>query len=185
LHTRLSEVWTELSSDPGCSVVILTGSGSAFSAEGDMDLLRRMNEDSGLRAAVLNEGKRMVESLIRFPLPVMAAVNGAAVGLGCSLAGLSDVVLIEESAFLADPHVSVGLVAGDGGAITWPAMMSVLRVKESTSSPATGSPTKSQSNWDWPTGSCPMARASKRRSLLGRESPGSRRRHFETPSAPS
>jgi enoyl-CoA hydratase len=43
---------------------------------------------------------------------------------------LSDVVLIEESAYLADPHVSVGLVAGDGGALTWPLLTSLLRAKE-------------------------------------------------------
>jgi enoyl-CoA hydratase len=68
--------------------------------------------------------------MIRFPLPVISAVHGAAVGLGCSLTGLSDIVLLEESAYLADPHVSVGLVAADGGALTWPAMTSLLRAKE-------------------------------------------------------
>ncbi len=68
--------------------------------------------------------------MVRFPWPIVAAVNGPAVGLGCSLAGLSDVVLIEESAYLADPHVSVGLVAGDGGVLTWPLLTSLLRAKE-------------------------------------------------------
>jgi enoyl-CoA hydratase len=65
-----------------------------------------------------------------FPLPIIAAVNGPAVGLGCSLTGLCDIVLIESSAYLCDPHVSVGLVAGDGGAITWPALTSLLKAKE-------------------------------------------------------
>ena len=62
----------------------------------------------------------IIDEMLRFPLPVIAAVNGAAVGLGCSLAVLSDIVLISERAFLADPHVAVGLVAGDGGAAFWP-----------------------------------------------------------------
>ena len=95
-----------------------------------MGLLKLMNEDEVVRAATLREGRQIVDRLVHFPLPVIAAVNGPAVGLGCSLAGLSDIVLIEESAYLADPHVSVGLVAGDGGALTWPAMTSLLRAKE-------------------------------------------------------
>ena len=68
--------------------------------------------------------------MLRFPLPVIAAVNGAAVGLGCSLAVLSDVVLISERAYLCDPHVSVGLVAGDGGAAFWPLLTPILRSRE-------------------------------------------------------
>ena len=54
----------------------------------------------------LREGAQIIEELLRFPLPVIAAVNGPAVGLGCSLAVLSDIVLISERAYLADPHVS-------------------------------------------------------------------------------
>jgi enoyl-CoA hydratase len=130
LHRRLSEVWVELEEDGGCSAVVITGNGRAFCGGGDMTLLKRMNEDEAIRSATLNEGRLIVERLIRFPLPVIAAVNGPAVGLGCSLAGLSDLVIIEESAYLADPHVSVGLVAADGGALTWPSMTSLLRVKE-------------------------------------------------------
>ena len=95
-----------------------------------MNLLQQMHEDEAIRTAILSEARQIVERLIRFPSPVIAAVNGPAVGLGCSLAGLSDIVLMEESAYLADPHVSVGLVAADGGALTWPTMTSLLRAKE-------------------------------------------------------
>ncbi len=130
LHRRLAEVWPELEGDPGCSVVVITGNGRAFCGGGDMTLLKRMNEDEELREAILREARQIVERLVRFRFPVISAVNGPAVGLGCSLAGLSDVVLIEESAYLTDPHVSVGLVAADGGALTWPSMTSLLRAKE-------------------------------------------------------
>src|SRR5260221_12884219 len=68
--------------------------------------------------------------MVRFPLPVIAAVNGPAVGLGCSLAVACDLVFMSELAFLADPHVTVGLVAGDGGAALWPLLTSMLRAKE-------------------------------------------------------
>lgn len=130
LHRRLAEVWDELAADAGCSAVVITGSGRAFCGGGDMGLLKQMHDDEEIRAATLNEARQIVERLIRFPYPVISAVNGPAVGLGCSLAGLSDLVLIEESAYLADPHVSVGLVAADGGALTWPSMTSLLRAKE-------------------------------------------------------
>jgi enoyl-CoA hydratase len=130
LHRRLAEVWVELEEDRGCAAVVVTGNGRAFCGGGDMNLLKLMNEDEGVRREILREARQIVERLIRFPFPVIAAVNGPAVGLGCSIAGLSDVVLIEESAYLADPHVSVGLVAADGGALTWPSMTSLLRAKE-------------------------------------------------------
>jgi enoyl-CoA hydratase len=63
-------------------------------------------------------------------VPIIAAVNGPAVGLGCSLAAMSDIVLVEEQAYFADPHVALGLVAADGGAMTWPLLTSLLRAKE-------------------------------------------------------
>jgi enoyl-CoA hydratase len=130
LHKRLAEVWPELEADEECRGVVLTGAGRAFSAGGDLGVLRDMHEDVVYREKVLAEGRRIIVGMVRFPWPIVAAVNGPAVGLGCSLAGLSDVVLIEESAYLADPHVSVGLVAGDGGALTWPLLTSLLRAKE-------------------------------------------------------
>ena len=78
----------------------------------------------------LREGAQIIDELLRFPLPVIAAVNGPAVGLGCSIAMLCDVVMMSERAYLADPHVSVGLVAGDGGAAFWPLLAPMLRIRE-------------------------------------------------------
>jgi enoyl-CoA hydratase/carnithine racemase len=130
LHARLAAVWDELSDDDGCKAVVLTGQGRAFSAGGDFGVLTKMNESEIFRRKTLDEGARIVRSMAGFPLPIVAAVNGPAVGLGCSLAGLCDIVLIESSAYLADPHVSIGLVAGDGGVITWPALTSLLKAKE-------------------------------------------------------
>jgi enoyl-CoA hydratase len=130
LHRRLAEVWLELEKESDLGAVVLTGNGRAFCAGGDMGVLDRMNLDAAYRDATLSEARQIVTRLVEFPVPIVAAVNGPAVGLGCSLAGLSDIVLIEESAYMADPHVSVGLVAADGGALTWPTMMSLLKAKE-------------------------------------------------------
>jgi enoyl-CoA hydratase len=130
LHWALANVWRQLAADPGAKVVVLTGAGRAFSAGGDLDWITTFLDDAGARYASLREGAQIIESLVGFPLPVIAAVNGPAVGLGCSMAILSDIVLMSESAYLADPHVSVGLVAGDGGAAFWPLLTPVLRSRE-------------------------------------------------------
>ena len=130
LHTALTHVWTSLSEDRDARAVVITGEGRAFTAGGDMGLLHRMSEDLDVRERLLEESAKIMHDMIGFRLPLVAGVNGPAVGLGCSLAMLSDIVHMEESAYLADPHVPVGLVAGDGGAITWPLAMSLLSAKE-------------------------------------------------------
>ncbi|HEY3868806.1 MAG TPA: enoyl-CoA hydratase/isomerase family protein [Actinocrinis sp.] len=130
LHWALANVWRQLAADLDAKVVIVTGAGRAFSAGGDLDWISSFPDDPAARDESLREGAQIIEELLRFPLPVIAAVNGPAVGLGCSLAVLCDIVLIADRAFLADPHVSVGLVAGDGGAAFWPLLTPILRSRE-------------------------------------------------------
>jgi len=130
LHWALANVWRQLSADQDAKVVILTGAGRAFSAGGDLDWITTFLDDPVARDESLREGAQIIEELLRFPLPVISAVNGPAVGLGCSVAVLSDILLISDRAFLMDPHVSVGLVAGDGGAAFWPLLTPILRSRE-------------------------------------------------------
>ena len=130
LHGALAAVWPRLSDDPDVRAVVLTGSGRAFSGGGALDLLQRMTGDLALRARNMAEGVDIVEAMTAVPVPIVAAVNGPAVGLGCSLAAMSDLVVMEEQAYYADPHVMLGLVAADGGALTWPLLTSLLRAKE-------------------------------------------------------
>src|SRR5690349_5577476 len=130
LHWALANVWRQLAADRAARVVILTGAGRAFSAGGDLDWITSFLDDPVARDESLREGAQIIEELLRFPLPVIAAVNGPAVGLACSIAVLCDVVLMADTAHLADPHVSVGLVAGDGGAAFWPLLTPILRSRE-------------------------------------------------------
>ena len=130
LHGALANVWARLVADTGMRALVITGAGRAFSGGGDLHLLDRMVHDTDLRAAIMDEGALIVRGMTSIEVPIIAAVNGPAVGLGCSLAGLSDIVLIEEQAYFSDPHVALGLVAGDGGAMTWPLLTSLLRAKE-------------------------------------------------------
>jgi enoyl-CoA hydratase/carnithine racemase len=130
LHKGLALLWTRLSADRQVRAAVLTGAGRAFSAGGEFAYLRQLRGDPELRAESIADGRELVLGMARCRVPVVAAVNGPAVGLGCSLVALSDVVYIGEKAYLADPHVQVGLVAGDGGPLTWPLHTSLLLAKE-------------------------------------------------------
>lgn len=108
LHSGLASVWETVADDPEARVVVLTGRGRAFSAGGNFDIMTRVQRDSVFRERNVDEARRIITGMVRCPLPVIAAVNGPAVGLGCSLALLSDLVLIADDAHIADPHVQVG-----------------------------------------------------------------------------
>ena len=130
LHAGLPTALREAESDREARVIVLTGAGRAFSAGGNVDDFALLAGDLELRRATLRTGRRLFEDLIGVQLPVIAAVNGPAVGLGCTIATACDSVLVSDQAFLADPHVQVALVAGDGGAITWPLSVGLLRAKQ-------------------------------------------------------
>jgi enoyl-CoA hydratase len=129
LHWALASVWRRLVEDRECDVVIVTGAGDAFCAGGDREWIQCLNEGGPELEWTMHEAEEIVSEMLRFPKPVIAAVNGPAVGLGCSLALLCDLVFLADDAFLRDPHTLVGLVAGDGG-LMLPLVTGLLRAKE-------------------------------------------------------
>ena len=129
LHHGLPDALHQVSDDPKVRAIVLTGAGRAFSAGGNIDDFTAFANDLELRRATLRLGRRLFEELINVHLPVVAAVNGPAVGLGCTIATACDAVIMSDQTFLADPHVTVALVAGDGGAVTWPLNIGLLRAK--------------------------------------------------------
>lgn len=130
MHEAMQEIWLHLAKDPSVRSVVLTGAGRAFSAGGNIPGFIRDYEDQEHRRISLRGAQRLMEAMAEFPKPVVAAVNGPAVGLGCSVAVGCDIVLIAESTYMADTHVNIGLVCGDGGAVAWPLLMSFLKAKE-------------------------------------------------------
>ena len=130
LHEGFCWIWPQLERDPDARVVVLTGAGKAFSAGGDLAWQRQLIDRKELHRSSMQEARKIVKHMVECRLPIVAAVNGPAVGFGCSVALLCDLVLIAENAFLMDPHVGIGLVAADGGALAWPLMTSILRAKE-------------------------------------------------------
>jgi enoyl-CoA hydratase len=131
MHRAFSRLWDDLADDVDARAVVLTGAGSTFSVGGDLvEWLHNYVEDPVTSRAGMRDARRIVRDMIDFPLPVVAAVNGPAVGFGCSIAVLCDIVLMSDRAFLADTHVASGLVAGDGGSVAWPLLVSLLKAKE-------------------------------------------------------
>jgi len=141
LHSELSRVFDDIDRDPETSVVILTGAGDAFCAGGDLRWLLSMHGDPVRISEAIRNDRRIQNTLLDLEKPIIARIVGPAVGLGCTLALYCDFIYATPDARLADPHVSVGLVAGDGGSIIWPQLIGYARAKRYllTGDPITGS----------------------------------------------
>lgn len=130
MHEELARVFTDASNDEGCDVVVLTGAGRAFSSGGDVEFFQKMIDEPASFEKTAREAKQIIFSLLDCDKPVIAKLNGHATGLGATLALFCDIVYAADSAKIGDPHVSVGLVAGDGGAVIWPQLIGYARAKE-------------------------------------------------------
>lgn len=130
VHHAMSGIWRALLDDDDVRAVVITGVGKAFSAGGDMVMFGRLIEDPKARAYQIAEARTVFTEVINFGKPLVSAVNGPAVGLGCSVALLSDLLVMGETSYLADPHVAVGLTAGDGGAAMLPLLIGLMKAKE-------------------------------------------------------
>jgi enoyl-CoA hydratase len=128
-HTELARIFGEIAADPDTDVVVLTASGRCFCAGGDIEWFRSMNEAEKDHACSV-EGRKIVLDLLELPQPIISAVHGPAIGLGATVALFCDIVVAAENASFADPHVVMGLVAGDGGAVIWPWLIGMNRAKE-------------------------------------------------------
>jgi enoyl-CoA hydratase len=130
MHRELSQVFADANRDPDSDILILTGAGDAFSSGGDIRSMRDKIADRSLWNDTVNEARALFYSILDLDKPLIARINGAATGLGATLAVYSDIAIAGESAIIGDPHVKVGLVAGDGGALMWPMLIGFQRAKE-------------------------------------------------------
>jgi enoyl-CoA hydratase len=130
MHEELAQVFLDLQRDSESDLIVLTGAGRAFCAGGDMEWFQDMIDDPALFRGIANDAKRIVNGLLELEKPIVCRLNGAAAGLGASIALLCDVIIADENAKIGDPHVKVGLVAGDGGAVIWPQLIGYARAKE-------------------------------------------------------
>ena len=128
LHHEFGELFRMLKHEGEARVVILTGAGRAFSAGGDMGWFPELRDPARMHA-LRREAKQIIWDELDVEIPIVCALNGSAVGLGASIALLCDVIVMADSAAIIDPHVQVGLVAGDGGAAIWPLLVGPLAAK--------------------------------------------------------
>jgi enoyl-CoA hydratase len=129
LHDELTRLFRDLKREDTARAVLLTGRGRAFSAGGDFAWFPTLDDLEKLEH-LRRDAKQMIWDLLDVELPIVAALNGPAVGLGASLALLCDVIFMAPKATLVDPHVRVGIVAGDGGTAIWPLVLGPARAKQ-------------------------------------------------------
>lgn len=126
--TELEQTMDSISLDE-IRCVIITGAGSkSFVAGADIaqmkDLDKKGGEDFGLH------GNRVFRKIETFPLPVIAAVNGFALGGGCELSMACDIRIASENAIFGQPEAGLGITAGFGGTQRLPRTISVGKAKE-------------------------------------------------------
>jgi enoyl-CoA hydratase len=129
LHHDLTMLFAALRREDAARAVVLTGRGRAFSAGGDFNWFPQLREPGRLEA-LRRDAKQLIWDLLDVEIPIVAAVNGHAMGLGASIALLCDVIFMADTATIGDPHVKVGIVAGDGGVAIWPLALGPARAKQ-------------------------------------------------------
>lgn len=127
VHVGLETIFRDLSKDPDVGAIVLTGNGKSFCAGGDV---KGYGNPDDRPIDQLRGTRYLVQEMIACEAPVIAAVNGTAAGLGATIALLSDVIYMADSARIGDTHVKMGLVAGDGGTVIWPLLIGPHRAKE-------------------------------------------------------
>lgn len=130
MHEEMARIFSDLQRDSDSDIIILTGQGRAFCGGGDFDWFDEQITNPARFRDIAWDAKRIVSSLLELEKPIICRLNGAAAGLGASIALLCDVIIADEGALIGDPHVKVGLVAGDGGALIWPQLIGYAKAKE-------------------------------------------------------
>lgn len=129
MHEELSRIFYDVQDDDSVDIVVLQGDGNAFSAGGDIEWMRDAAQGK-VQGPSTVEAKKIIFGLLDLEKPLIAKVRGPAIGLGCTVALFCDVIFAADTARFADPHVKVGVVAGDGGAVIWPQLIGYAKAKE-------------------------------------------------------
>ncbi|HET7737285.1 MAG TPA: enoyl-CoA hydratase-related protein [Tepidiformaceae bacterium] len=133
MHSELTTVFVDAQADPEVRAIVLTGAGRGFCAGGDFSPGRPITGEVVERSSgmsMMQEARRIVDNLLDLEKPIVCGLNGAAVGLGATIALFCDVVIAASNARIGDTHVKMGITAGDGGAVIWPLLMGVNRAKQ-------------------------------------------------------
>ncbi|WP_295523195.1 crotonase/enoyl-CoA hydratase family protein [uncultured Pseudacidovorax sp.] len=123
-----------IEADAGVRAVILTGADPAFSAGGDIRTMQQQADPSVDPARIRNDYRRGIQklplALFNLEVPVIAAVNGPAIGAGLDLACMCDLRIASQQAKFAESFVRLGIIPGDGGAWLLPRVIGMARAAE-------------------------------------------------------
>jgi enoyl-CoA hydratase len=128
-HRELAYVWNDLDADPSTRVVLLRAEGRAFSAGGDFSLIEAMIDEPSVHRRALREARDLVRNVIECSKPIVAAINGPAVGAGLAAALLADIPIAGRSARILDGHTTLGVAAGDHAVVIWPLLVGMAKAK--------------------------------------------------------
>lgn len=129
LHRDLADLFAVADRDPEVAALLVTGAGRAFSVGGDLKMMESAGATAEGVLEMLADGRRVITSLLDCRKPIVTAVKGPAMGIGCQIALLADVCVAAESAGFSDGHAIAGVAAGDGGALIWPLLVGMAQSK--------------------------------------------------------
>lgn len=128
-HGEFPAILRDIAADPAVDVAVLHGAGRAFSVGATYEWMEDLTRDRALLLDLHAQVRELVRAHIDNTKPVVAAINGFATGSGLMFALLSDYIVIEEHARIADGHIQAALAAGDGGTLIWPLTVGITRAK--------------------------------------------------------
>ena len=135
MFAAFEQVFERLDADAGVRALVLTGAGSAFCSGGNLAEMRDRGGMFGGSPEQIAQGyrngiQRIPRAFQRLRLPIIAAVNGAAIGAGCDLTCMCDIRIASASARFAESFVKLGIVPGDGGAWLLPRVVGMSKAAE-------------------------------------------------------
>lgn len=129
LFSELGPALQELADDSQIRAVVFSSTGKHFSAGGDFEAMLAANEDHATLMRQVDEGRRLFRAFADLTKPLVVALHGDVFGVGASIVMTADAVVATPTVKLSDPHVRMGLVAGDGGCVGWPVNLPFIRAK--------------------------------------------------------
>jgi enoyl-CoA hydratase len=134
IHKELAAIWTRLDDDSRARSILVTGAGDECYCSADIHGLKAvpgLDKEATFELAqrLSKEGSDIVYRLVALDKPVVAAINGTASGGGLAIALLADISIAAADARLVDPHITMGLAAGDHAAMIWPLLCGMAKSK--------------------------------------------------------
>jgi enoyl-CoA hydratase len=128
-HGHLAEIWKTIDRDDETRVVLVRGADGAFSSGGDLALVEDIARDWETRLRVFHEARDLVYNIVDCSKPIVAAIDGPAVGAGLAVALLADVSIATPGARIVDGHTRLGVAAGDHAVLVWPLLCGMAKAK--------------------------------------------------------